>query len=338
MQRQRAIGIWLLVLCVMVFVMVVLGGLTRLTESGLSMVEWKPLTGWLPPMSEAEWQAVFARYRASLEYQTVNQGMTLDGFKSIFWLEFVHRLWGRVIAVVFAFPFAVFALSGRLEWRSIGWLLGVLALGAGQGMLGWYMVTSGLADVPEVSPYRLLAHLALALVIFGWLLWLALGHLSAGNDAGGGWRCRFAAVVTGLVFLTALSGGLVAGLDAGLSYNTFPTMEGEWVPAGVFAMEPLYANFFENLITAQFDHRVLAATVAAAVALLWLLGRWSLLPRRPCLALDALLVMVVVQVSLGIATLLLLVPVTLAALHQAGAVLLFAIALWLTFELRLAGR
>jgi heme a synthase len=335
MDKRKALAAWLFSLCAMVFVMVVLGGLTRLTESGLSMVDWKPLTGWLPPLTEAEWRAVFAQYQTSPEYKQINEGMTLAGFKSIFWLEYVHRQWGRLIGVAFVVPLAIFLLAGLRDWRLVAKLLAVFVLGGLQAALGWHMVESGLIDVPEVDQYRLVAHLGLALMILGWLLWLALGVLFRENDPFSGrvlsW---FAGFTVALVFLTVLSGGFVAGLDAGLSYNTFPTMEGEWIPAGVLAMEPVYINVFENLITAQFDHRVLAAAVAMTVLALWLSGRWSHVSRRARRALDGLLMMVVVQVTLGISTLLFFVPVPLAALHQAGAVILFGMATWVAFELR----
>ena len=335
MDRRKALAAWLFSLCAMVFIMVVLGGLTRLTESGLSMVEWKPVTGWLPPLTEAEWQAVFAKYRASPEYQQINEGMTLAGFKSIFWLEYVHRQWGRLMGVAFVVPLVVFLLAGLRDSGLVARLLAVFVLGGAQGALGWYMVQSGLVDVPEVDPYRLAAHLGLALMIFGWLLWMALGVLFGETDRFGGPALRwFAGATAALVFLTVLSGGFVAGLDAGLSYNTFPTMGGEWVPTGVLAMEPAYINVFENLITAQFDHRVLAAAVLLTVLALWVSGHRAHVPRRTRRALDLLLIMVMVQVTLGISTLLLFVPVPLAALHQAGAVTLFGLALWVAFELR----
>ena len=335
MNRRRAVAVWLFGLAAMVFAMVVLGGLTRLTGSGLSMVEWKPVTGWLPPLGEADWQAVFARYRGTPEFEVVNRDMTLDGFKSIFWLEYLHRLWGRLMGVVFAVPFVVFLAAGWLNRRLVLRLLGVFVLGGLQGVLGWTMVKSGLVDVPEVDQYRLVAHLGLALVILAWLLWMALGQWFTETDPYAPDRLRrFARMPAVVVLVTVLSGGFVAGLDAGLAYNTFPTMDGEWVPSGLLAMDPVYVNPFENLITAQFDHRVMAALVVLAVAAFWVSGLFSHVAGRTRVAMNVLAAAVAVQVSLGIGTLLLLVPISLAALHQAGAVVLFAAALWVAFELR----
>ncbi len=228
MNRRRVVAAWLFGLAAMVFAMVVLGGLTRLTGSGLSMVEWKPVTGWLPPLGEGEWQAVFARYRETPEFEAVNRDMTLDGFKSIFWLEYLHRLWGRLMGVVFAVPFVVFLAAGWLNRLLVLRLLGVCVLGGRPGGLGWTMVKSGLVDIPEVDQYRLVAHLGLALVILGWLLWMALGQWFTETDPYAPDRLRrFARMPAAVVLVTALSGGFVAGLDAGLAYNTFPTMEGE---------------------------------------------------------------------------------------------------------------
>jgi len=234
--RQRVIAAWLFAVCAMVFAMVVLGGVTRLTHSGLSMVQWRPVSGWLPPLGEAEWEQAFARYRHFPEYRELNPDLTLAGFKGIFWLEYVHRLWGRLIGLAFFVPFAVFLLRGWVDRRLAGKLFVLFLLGALQGLLGWYMVRSGLVERPDVSQYRLAAHLGTAFVIYGAMLWVALGllHPPSGprpRPARGAW---FAYVVVGLVMLTALSGGFVAGLDAGFAYNTFPLMDGELVPAGLF--------------------------------------------------------------------------------------------------------
>jgi len=314
----------------MVYFMVLLGGLTRLTHSGLSMVDWKPVIGWLPPLSVEEWERVFENYRQTPEYLKINQHMTLEDFKSIFWFEYVHRLWGRVMGLVFAVPFVVFLLRGRIGWRLAPRLLLVFLLGALQGGLGWYMVKSGLVDRPDVSQYRLTAHLAAALVILGYMLWVAL-DLWSGSRRRRSILAPWAAGIAGLVFVAILSGGFVAGLDAGFAYNTFPLMDGQLVPDVLFAMEPLYLNFFENIVTVQFDHRVLTMIVLAAVVIFWVKGRQ--LTGRQRRAVHVLAVLAVLQVALGILTLVLVVPLTLAAAHQAVAVLLFAAAIWTAYEL-----
>ena len=311
--------------------MVVLGGVTRLTGSGLSIVDWRPLTGVLPPLNDAAWAEAFARYQQFPEYQEVNRGITLAGFKSIFWLEFVHRLVGRVIGLVFIVPFLWFLIAGRIERALTLKLVIVFALGAAQGLLGWYMVRSGLVDRPDVSHLRLTAHLGLAVAIYGYVLWLALDLLypaGEGIHAGSAAR-RLAMGLRGLapwVFLVILSGGLVAGLDAGLAYNTFPLMDGDLVPAGLLAQRPWPANFIDNAIAVQFDHRLLAVLTGAAITVLWLWGQRLRLPARLAIALHGLLAAVVLQVALGILTLILVVPIPLAAAHQAGALVLFSAA------------
>lgn len=336
----RAIAIWLFILCAMVFVMVVLGGVTRLTHSGLSMVEWKPVTGWLPPMAEADWQALFAKYRETPEYRKVNAGMTLAGFKSIFWLEFFHRLWGRLIGVVFLAPFVYFALRRQVA----GWLwphlIAMLALGAAQGALGWYMVMSGLVDRPDVSQYRLAAHLVLAVVIYGYMFWVAIGLIDSRRGAGS-WNARSQRAGQGVllvVVLTMISGALVAGTDAGQVHNTFPLMGEGLLPADLIdpALQPAILNFFEHRPAVQFDHRALAFVSVLAVALLAAFAyrrRLSRGVRQACLV---LLAAVLAQAALGVATLLAFVPVWLGALHQAGAMVLFTVGLWTLHEIRAA--
>ncbi len=336
-RRATAVAVWLLVIGAMVFFMVVLGGLTRLTHSGLSMVDWRPVTGWLPPLTAAEWEAVFDLYRQTPEYREVNIGMTVAEFKGIFWLEYVHRLWGRLMGVAFLIPALVFALRGWVDRRLALHLAAMFVLGGLQGVLGWYMVKSGLVDRPDVSQYRLTAHLGAALVIIGYILWVALGMLSPRPRPGEG-RARHglwwgAVALVGLVFVTILSGGFVAGLDAGLTYNTFPLMDGELVPSGIYDTQPFWIAAFEDVTTVQFDHRVLAMAVAVAVALFWVRAR-TVPAVRARRAAHLLAVIAAVQVALGITTLLLVVPVPLAAAHQAVAVLLFAATLWTAHELR----
>ena len=332
--RRRVIGIWLLVIAGMVFAMIILGGVTRLTEFGLSMVEWRPVTGWLPPFSHDAWERAFAEYQRFPEYQKVNASMTLAEFKGIFWLEYVHRLWGRLIGVAFAMPFSFFLAKGWID-RRLGWkLFGVFTLGALQGALGWYMVKSGLVDRPDVSQYRLVAHLGLAMLIYGYLLWVAFTLMVAprAKEPSPG-STRAAIAVALLVLVTALAGGFVAGLDAGFAYNTFPLMDGELIPAHLFAATPAWRALFEDVTTVQFTHRLLAViTVLAVLVFRWSLRRRSV-PSGALVAANLLTAWVFVQFALGVATLLSIVAVPLAALHQAGAVVLWTLALWCVFEL-----
>lgn len=328
-RRDRIIAYWLLGVAFMVFAMVVLGGVTRLTHSGLSMVEWKPLTGWLPPMTTEAWEEMFAKYREFPEYKKKNPGMTLEEFKGIFWLEFLHRLWGRIIGLAFFLPFVFFLIKGWMRGAAAWHATALLVLGGLQGGMGWFMVKSGLVDRPDVSQYRLAAHLCLALFIYGYLIRVALGLLAAEKPkpVSGGLR-RASRFLVGLIFVTAFSGALVAGLDAGLTYNTFPLMDGDLMPEGLLDMTPWYLNFFESIVTVQFDHRVLAITTLLCICATWWVARGRDLSNEQSRAFHFMAAMAVVQVGLGIATLLLVVPVSLGALHQAGAVVLLGLAVW----------
>lgn len=332
--RHRAVGLWLLMVAAAVFAMVVIGGVTRLTESGLSIVEWRPVAGTLPPMSETAWAAEFEKYQASPQYRQINLGMTLDEFKNIFWWEYIHRLWGRLIGVVFALPLLIFALRGWIERDWVPRLFGLFVLGGAQGALGWYMVASGLIDRPSVSHYRLAAHLGLAVVIFGALLWSGW-HFRA-LDARPRPTSR-ALVLTwvfvGLVFLQMMLGALVAGLRAGLTYNTWPLMDGRFFPSDAFLMHPWWLNFLEHIPLVQFQHRLVAYIVLAGAFLV----AWRAVVaggERLRVAATALVVAALAQVAIGILTLVYVVPVGLGALHQAGALVVLTAALWLAFRLR----
>ena len=319
---RRAVGLWLLICAAMVFAMAVIGAITRLTESGLSIMEWAPLMGALPPLTEEEWHRLFALYRETGEYQAHGAGMDLPEFKAIFWWEYIHRLWGRLIGLVFGGGFLWFLLSGRLERRQAGPLALLFALGALQGLVGWYMVASGFSERTDVSQYRLVIHLGLALAIYAALLWTALGLLEPRSpEPLEGPRGGLVAFIV-LLSITLLSGGFVAGLDAGLIYNSFPLMGGDILPADYAGDQSWPLNAVENPTAAQFHHRVLALVTLALALLLWLRGRDAGAPFT-ALALVALL-----QVGLGIATLLLVVPVWLGALHQAGGILLLTAAIW----------
>ena len=333
---------WLLVCCAVVFAIVVVGGVTRLTHSGLSITEWQPIVGTLPPISDADWSAAFSKYQLTPEYQQVNKGMTLGEFQRIFWWEYFHRLLGRLVGVIFLLPFLWF-LARRKIPPGYGIPFAVIfALGAAQGALGWYMVQSGLVADPRVSQFRLTAHLGLAFLIFAAMFWAALSLLSprrADHDDAGGTISstrHFAVAVACLVFLQALSGGMVAGIRAGFAYNTFPLMNGAIVPVEILALDPAWKNFFYNMATVQFVHRLFALLLAIAVPLLW----WNVVRAaarvspRAVMGAHLLLAMLAAQVALGILTLVLVVPLPLAALHQAGALLLFAFTLNLVHALR----
>ena len=328
----RAIAWWLLACAAMVFAMAVIGAITRLTGSGLSMVEWRPLIGALPPLGEAEWQRVFDLYRATPEYQLINAGMGLDAFKRIFFWEWFHRLWGRSIGLVFALPFLWFWLTGRIARPLLPRLAGLLLLGGLQGLLGWFMVKSGLVDRPSVSHYRLAAHLGLAVLIYGLLVWQVWTLLTtAAPVSAPGLRRHMGGAVT-LAAVTMLWGAFVAGLDAGLAYNTFPLMDGRLLPAEAWNLIPAWINPFDNTALVQFTHRWLAITTGIVVLALWVRARNAPPTLRSTIGIAA--VIVVAQVALGVATLLLEVPVALGAAHQAGALILLTALLWCMFRTR----
>ena len=310
---------WLVVVAAMIFFMIVLGALTRLTESGLSMVEWRPVTGWLPPLSDVAWQAELQKYLSSPQGRLVNRGFTIGEFQQIFWLEYLHRLWGRLIGLAFALPLAWFWLRGQLTPRLKPRLVALLVLGGLQGALGWAMVASGLVDRPSVSHYRLAAHLLLAVALYSYTVWLILelGPASARTgdigprDPG---TARKAGALIAFVFVVMTFGAFMAGLRAGASHSTFPTMSGYWIPPGLFDLSPWWINIFENGTTIQFIHRWLAILLVLGVLAM------PFRARRPEVFLAA--AMALIQLGLGIATILSGVDIALATMHQAGAVLL----------------
>ena len=339
-KARRQVAVWLVCVAALIFAMVVLGGVTRLTESGLSITDWRPVTGWIPPLSGADWQAEFARYQASPQYRDLNPNMTLAQFRSIFWFEYAHRVLGRVIGLVFFVPFVVFLVRRSFD-RAMAWRLGVIfVLGGLQGFVGWFMVASGLVHRPSVSQYRLAMHLALAVLIYGVIVWTAMGLVLAPvYGAAETWVDRVrrrAGAVLGLVCLTMMSGAFVAGLDAGLYFNTFPLMDGQIVPPGYLEVTPWWLNPFQTIAAVQFDHRVLAVTTVAAILLFWIVARRARLAGRSRLGLNLLAAMALVQAGLGIETLLNYVPVWLGALHQAGALTLFTLAVATLHSLRRA--
>ena len=321
--RLKPVRTWLYVLALMVLAMVVVGGLTRLTESGLSITEWKPITGIVPPLTEADWQAEFEAYKRIPQYQLLNQGMTLEGFKFIFFWEWLHRALGRIIGLVFAVPFLVFLAQRRFTWALAAPLAGLFVLGGLQGALGWWMVTSGLTTLTSVSQYRLAAHLTAALLLLMALVWVAR-RLTPNRTIAPATDRSAALILLLLVILQIGAGAFVAGLDAGMGYNTWPLMDGALVPQGLGAMQPWWRNLFENALTVQFVHRTIAYVIViyAGALALWRRGAGGWLPR--------IAVLVVLQVALGIGTLVLQVPLSLALGHQALAFMLAgAVVAWL---------
>ncbi len=321
-RRYRIMGIWLLLCCAVLLALVAVGGATRLTGSGLSITEWNPMSGALPPMSAERWQQEFELYRQSPEYQEINRGMSMSEFQFIYWWEWGHRQLARFLGLIFAVPLAWFWWRGWIPSQMRWPLVGLIALGGLQAWMGWYMVQSGLVDEPRVSQYRLAAHLGLALLIYVGMLWLALRLIWPVHAQPH--RLRAVPWVLGLVGLTIVSGAFVAGLKAGYVFGTFTLMGGQWLPPGGLYLEPAWRNLFDNPATVQFIHRVLGVATVLAAAGLWV---WSW--RRPLsasqrLALHAVALLALLQVTLGIATLVLSVPIKLAVAHQAVAVLLLS--------------
>lgn len=330
--QEKWVARWLFTVAGMVFFMVILGGVTRLTGSGLSMTDWHPVTGWLPPMTDVAWAKLFAAYQATPEFRYINPTMDVEGFKGIFWLEYLHRVFGRMIGLAFGVPLLFFLikgwLPGVLKWKAIG----LFILGGSQGVLGWYMVQSGLVDEPDVSQYRLAAHLGLAIVIYMALVWTGLGVREA-RMGPGDTLSRLTTALVALGFLTVVSGAFVAGLNAGKIFNTFPLMEGGLLPPDGLPLAPLHLNFFEDPGVVQFQHRLLAITTLGAVGALWFHLRQS---SEASLRKAGHFVAIAAgcQVLLGIATLMLVVPLPLAALHQAGAVVLLTALLYVLHRIR----
>jgi cytochrome c oxidase assembly protein subunit 15 len=321
------IAYWLLSICLLVFLMVVLGGVTRLTGSGLSMVEWQPLTGFIPPTTDSDWQELFDRYRQFPEFLKVNQDMDLAGFKDIFWLEFLHRVLGRIIGIAFLVPFLYFMIRGMIPRNLAPKLVVMFILGGLQGLLGWYMVKSGLVNDPHVSQYRLTAHLMLAVAIFCFILWTALNLIAEQKpykEFMPDMRKLPGKTVMLIIFvvITMVSGGFVAGLKAGLIYNTFPLMGDSLIAPGVYSMQPWYLAMLDDAITVQFNHRVMALTTFFLIIGVYLYQLRLNLPSRTTILFRLVIIAAVIQLALGISTLLLRVPVAIAASHQAGALVL----------------
>ncbi len=320
--RDRWVGAWLMVIALFVFAMVVVGGATRLTQSGLSITEWKPLSGALPPMNSADWERLFAQYRETTQYQMLNRGMTLGEFQSIFWWEWSHRLLGRVIGALFAVPLIVFWVQGRLKGRLVPVLI-LFALGGLQGFVGWLMVQSGLSGRTEVNPLWLAAHLAVAFTIMAFAIWLALDAFGWPRQAAklGAPRWTPAAFMA-LIFVQVMFGALLAGARGGPAYPDWPTIGHQWLPSSAFSLEPFWRNFTDNHATQHLMHRttgyLVALSALAISALAFMRGtgpaRWA------ALTIGAL---ALCQAALGVATILLFDPLPLALVHQAGAAILW---------------
>jgi cytochrome c oxidase assembly protein subunit 15 len=329
--RNRAlVRGWLYVVLFTLFALVLVGGATRLTDSGLSITEWKPIHGVIPPLSDADWQEEFEKYKQIPEYQQINRGMTLDEFKRIFWWEWAHRFLARGVGIVFALPFVFFWASGRLEPGLAPKLAGLLLLGGLQGVVGWWMVVSGLSERVDVSQYRLALHLTLACAIFAATMVVARGLAPHSEGAAGPVTQRVAGLLVLAILFQTMLGGLVAGLDAGLSYNDWPLMDGAVVPQGLLVIEPAWRNFFENPKAVQFVHRIGAYLLLAAAL-------WHMIATRRAHSGSThgrralvLFHLILLQAAIGVATLMMHVPPHLALLHQAAAlgVLAFAAAHW----------
>jgi len=329
-KSPRAVGLWLLAVAAVILAMVVIGGLTRLTGSGLSITQWDVIVGVLPPLNDTQWAEAFARYQHIPQYSAENQGMSLEGFKGIFWWEWAHRFLGRLVGLIFLLPFLWFAATGAIARAAWPRFVVLFLLGGLQGLIGWWMVQSGLEVRVSVAPYRLMIHLGTAIILLGAMVWTALDYLRGeGRKNVPGYALSFIA----LIYLQMLLGALVAGLHGGLIYNSWPDMNGQLFPEDGFFYAPWWRNFYENPALAQFDHRMIAYAVAALVIVVYRralrLGKG--LPKDSG---KAATILVAVQIFLGIVTLQFRAPEWLAALHQLTAALLFCAAVWHAHELK----
>lgn len=324
-RSTRPVAYWLFGMAALVALMVIVGGATRLTDSGLSIVEWRPVTGAIPPLSDSDWQAAFEQYKTIPEYEQVNWGMSLADFKEIYWWEWGHRFLGRVIGIAFLIPLIFFAATKRLDRALSFKLAGLFLLGGAQGALGWWMVSSGLSERIDVSQYRLAAHLALAVALFGAMVWIAL-------DVLGGVRRRnenaslalFAVALVVAIYLQMVLGAFVAGLRAGRTFNTWPLMDAKFFPDGYFAGTPGLNDLFETAAAAQFNHRIGAYLVGALALWFFIAARATPQGKRALMLLAA----VALQIVLGVWTVLAATPISLGLMHQAGALIVFSAALY----------
>ncbi len=334
-QQNKPIVIWLLSGCALIFLMVIVGGITRLTNSGLSIVDWKPIMGIIPPLSEMDWNIAFEKYKQYPEYQMVNTHFTLHEFKSIFFWEYLHRLIGRVIGIVFIIPFLYFLLKKQLSKKLIAQCLIIFLMGAIQGAIGWWMVMSGLVKNPDVSHFRLATHLVTAFLTFAFTFWVALGlmvNVSTNKDHKS--LKNIMLFIFGIVLIQITYGAFVAGLNAGFVMNTFPKMGDQWINDSVTAMSPVWINFFEGIGGVQFIHRYVAYLVVAFIVFFWFKSKKVELSNLQKRAVKLLLLAVFAQFLLGVFTLLYAVPVWLGVLHQLGAFVLLSIVVFGLFNFK----
>ncbi|MBX7146131.1 MAG: COX15/CtaA family protein [Alphaproteobacteria bacterium] len=341
--KNHSVGIWLLLCCFMIFIMIMIGGITRLTESGLSITEWKPIMGMIPPLNQLDWEKLFNLYQQTPEYIKINQGMTLDEFKSIFWWEYIHRFWGRLIGLVFFIPFILFAIQRRFSPSQFITLFFIFLLGGLQGFIGWYMVKSGLSIRTDVSQYRLTLHLLCALLLFGLIFRQALSFLSLSptqptypiNQPHQPTKLlTYSYVLIFLIALTILMGGFTAGLNGGLVYNSFPYMGPKFVPEEFWYYHPMWRAPFESPASAQFFHRWIALFFFINVMIFKIISLKYDLSISSLKLINSLVFLTLFQVMLGILTVLYVVPISVALIHQANALLTFTILLWLNFDLK----
>jgi len=325
---------WLIICCIFVFTMVFIGGLTRLTDSGLSIVNWNIFSGIFPPLLNSEWIELFEKYKQFPEYKLINKNISLDDFKFIFWMEYIHRIWGRLIFLIFLIPLIIFLKKKYIPKKLKKHFLIILLLILLQGLFGWHMVKSGLIDIPDVSHYRLSIHLTMAFIIYGYLLFLTFSiyYLKKNKKKIITKNKSFHLInlfLICLILITIFSGGMVAGLDAGLVYNTFPLMGDLFIPLDIWELNPKFINFFENPITVQFEHRILGIITFTLILLIWFYARIKNLPLSVIRKINILLLVVLIQVSLGIATLMSYVETSIALIHQSGALVLYTVSIWI---------
>lgn len=333
--RSRAVAVWLFSVAVLVLVMVMVGGATRLTDSGLSITEWRPVTGAIPPLSDAGWASEFDKYKAIPQYKYVNQGMSLAEFQTIYWWEWIHRFLGRLVGLVYAGPFIFFLVRQEIPRRLILRCFGLLVLGGLQAVVGWWMVSSGLADRVSVAPERLMVHLSLALILFGGLIWCAFEAVAGqGRHEDRGPWARGGLILTGLIFLQSMLGALVAGNDAGRIYNDWPLMNGQLFPKD-YAGDGLWSTLAHSQAAVQFNHRLLGYVIFVFVLVFAYKAMRSRLIQPEVRSIAVVLAgLAVIQVILGVVTLMLAAPLSLGLLHQALATLLLGVAVALTWRAR----
>lgn len=335
-RKDTPIIIWLLTGCLLIFFMVVIGGITRLTNSGLSMVDWKLFMGIIPPLNEQEWIQTFEKYKQFPEYQQVNFAFSLADFKAIFFWEYLHRLFGRLIGMVFIIPFVYFLIKKKLSSKLIRQLIIILAMGAFQGFLGWWMVKSGLVKNPDVSHYRLAVHLITAFLTFAYTFWVVLNLIYREESLSKDMKKirQLLYVFLGIVILQIIYGAFVAGLNAGFVMNTWPKMNGEWVHSSVTALNPLIKNFIDGIGGVQFVHRSIGIMIVILIIYLLIISVKYPINSIQQKSLIGLVIMVFIQFLLGVFTLLFSVPLILGALHQIGAFLLLGTVVFALFQHR----